>query len=146
MSNSSEEPSFKPEIVLLYCQHCIIDGVNIATESQQSSGFSVRPVMMPCSSKIEVSYILKILEEGADGVEIVACPVNKCRFLIGSHRAEKRVEYIRCLLDEISIGAERVGLSHGLGLSYKALSGLVAGRAQGVKKLRPNPMKKGDAG
>jgi coenzyme F420-reducing hydrogenase delta subunit len=144
MGNSPEKMSFKPEIVMLYCQHCIMDGVNIMAESQQSSGFSVRPVMMPCSSKIEVPYILKILEEGTDGVEIVACPVNKCRFLIGSHRAEKRVEYIRRLLDEISIGAERLGLSHGSGLSYKALSGLVAGRAQAIKTLGPNPMKKGD--
>ncbi len=145
MSNSSEKTSFKPEIVMLYCQHCIMDGVNIIVESQQSSGYSVRPVMMPCSSKIEVPYILKILEEGADGVEIVACPVNKCRFLIGSHRTEKRVEYVRRLLEEIGIGAERLGLSHGLELSYKALSGLVADRAQAVKTLGPNPMKKGDA-
>jgi F420-non-reducing hydrogenase iron-sulfur subunit len=145
MSNSSEKTNFKPEIVLLYCQHCIMDGENIMAESQQSSGFSARPVMIPCSSKIEVPYILKILEEGTDGVEIVACPVNKCRFLIGSHRAEKRVEYIRRLLDEIGIGAERLGFSHGLGLSYKALSGLMAGRAKAVKTLGPNPMKKGDA-
>jgi coenzyme F420-reducing hydrogenase delta subunit len=141
MSDCSEKTSFKPEIIMLYCQHCIKDGVNIIVESQQSS---VRPVMMPCSSKIEIPYILKILEEGADGVEIVACPVNKCRFLIGSHRAEKRVEYIRRLLEEIGIGAERLGLSHGLDLPYKALSSLVAGRAQAVKTLGPNPMKKGD--
>ena len=137
MSNSSKKTSFEPEVVVLYCQQCVIDGVNVVVESQQSSGFSMRPVMLPCSSKVEVPYVLKILEEGIDGVEIVACPVNKCRFLIGSHRAEKRVEYVRRLLDEISIGAERLGLSRGLGLSAKKLSGLAESRAQAVKASGP---------
>jgi len=104
----TEESSFEPEVVVLYCQHCLGDGANITAESKGISGFCLRSVMMPCSSKIEVPYILKILEQGADAVEIVACPVSKCRFLVGSSRTAKRIEYVRRLLDEIDIGAERV--------------------------------------
>jgi len=144
MSSDFEKAGFEPEVVVLYCQHCIGDEADVTVELERVSGFTVRPAMMPCSSKIEVSYILKILEQGADGVEVVACPENKCRFLVGSLRAEKRIEYIRRLLDEISMGAERVGISRGLGLSAEKLISLAEERSKAVNALGPNPMKKGD--
>jgi len=141
----AEESSFEPEVVVLHCQHCISRGADTALEAERASGISVKVVMVPCSSKIEVPYILKILERGADAVEVVACPVSKCRFLVGSSRAEKRVKYVGRLLDQIHIGARRVGISRGLGLSAKKLIGLAAGRAETARVLGPNPMKKGDS-
>ena len=136
----SENKSFEPEIVVLYCQRCVRESVEV--EANHTSGFSVRPTMMPCSSKIEVPYILKILERGADAVEVVACPVDGCQFLVGSLRAEKRIDYVRGLLDEINLGAERVGISRGPGLSAKDLIEIAAKRAEKVKSLGPNPMNK----
>ena len=93
----SNDKSFEPEIVVLYCQRCIRKDADVDVEADRASGFSVQPVMMPCSSKIEVPYILKILERGADAVEVVACPADGCRFLVGSLRAEKRIDYVRGL-------------------------------------------------
>lgn len=137
----SENPDFEPEVVVLYCQRCVRQDADAAMAADQTSGFSVQPVMMPCSSKIEVPYILKILERGADAVEVVACPADRCRFLVGSLRAEKRIDYIRGLLDEIHIGGERVGISHGPGLSAQDLIDLAANRAEAVRTLGPSPMK-----
>lgn len=144
MSIKCKETGFKPDVVVLYCQHCIGNGVEVAVKSQEASDFSIRPMMMPCSSKIEVPYILRILEQGADAVEVIACPDGGCRFLIGSLRAEKRIDYIRGLLDQVNIGAERVGISRGQGLSAEELVALAAGRAEATKNLGPNPMKKGE--
>ena len=141
----SEESSFEPEVVVLYCQHCLCDGADIASESKGISGFGFRSVMMPCSSKIEVSYILKILERGADAVQVFACPVNKCRFLIGSSRTVKRVEYTRSLLEQIDIGAARVGISLVSGLTAEKFISLAAERAEAVEPLGANPMKKGES-
>jgi len=135
---------FKPEVVVLYCQHCLGNGAEIAVTSWEASGFSIRPIMMPCSSKIEVPYILRILEQGVDAVEVVACPDGECRFLTGSFRAEKRINYIRGLLDQINIGTERVGISRGSGLSAEELVALAAGRAEAARNLGPNSMKKGE--
>jgi F420-non-reducing hydrogenase iron-sulfur subunit len=143
MTNNPEKAGFKPEVVVLYCQNCITDGGNVTGESNQASGFHVRSVMMPCSSKIEVPHILRILEQGADAVEVIACPESKCRFLVGSRRAEKRIEYIRRLLDEVHIGSERLGITRSSSLSANDLIGLASGRAEAVKRLGPNPMKKG---
>lgn len=133
--------SFQPEIVVLYCQHSVAGDANVTIGAQQTCGLTVRPTMIPCSSKVEIPHLLRILEQGADGVELVACPQDKCRFLVGSLNAQKRVERASGLLDEIRMGGERLGLSRREKLSAEELLALAKARAKAVKPLGPNPMK-----
>jgi len=100
--------------------------------------------MLPCSSKVEIPHLLSILENGTDGVEVVACPEQRCRFLVGSLRVEKRIQYTGSLLEEIRMGRDRIGLSRAQELSGEELVQLAVKRAAVVKKLRPNPMKRGE--
>lgn len=109
--------------------------------SQEAEGLRVRAVMMPCSSKIEVPYVLKLLESGTDAVEIVACPEKSCKFLTGSLRAEKRVEYIRDLLKTIGYASERVGISRKLSQKPDQLMKIAGALADAVRPLGANPMK-----
>ena len=143
MSNEPEQPNQDPEIVVLYCQHGLRDEAKASAWSQEVPGLFIRAIMMPCSSKIEVSYILRILESGADAVEIVACPEKSCKFLVGSLRAERRIEYICGLLEKIGYAPERVGISRKLSQSPEQLIELARARADVVRPLGINPMKKG---
>jgi coenzyme F420-reducing hydrogenase delta subunit len=132
MSNGAQQDERCLEIVVLYCQHGICDEAEASTWSQEADGLSIRAVMMPCSSKIEVPYILKILESGADAVEIVACPEKSCKFLTGSLRAEKRVEYVRDLLKKIGYSPERVGISRKLSQKPDQLIEIAKARADRI--------------
>lgn len=129
---------------MLYCQHGICDEAKGSAWSQEADGVSVQAVMMPCSSKIEVPYVLRILESGADAVEIVACPERSCKLLTGSLRAEKRVEYIRDLLKRIGYAPERVGISHRLSQKPDELMEIAVARADTVRAFGANPMKTGE--
>ncbi len=133
--------SFDPEIVVLYCQHRLAENANLDVSAQQARGMSVRPKMIPCSSKVDVPHLLKILEQGADGVELVACPEDACRFLVGSLKAEKRIERASGLLSTIGMGGQRLGLSRKGELSTENLLALAKARARAVRPLGPNPMK-----
>lgn len=133
----------KTEVVLLYCQHCI-NNIDITAEVNKISDLFIKPVMMSCSSKIEVSYLLRLLEAGAEAIEVACCCENKCHFLVGSLRTRKRIDYVRGLLDQIGLGAERIGINCDTGLSPKKLVSLAVERAKAVEPLGPNPMKKGD--
>jgi len=69
---------------------------------------AVELVRLPCTGKAEVGLVLKCLEEGHPGVLVLGCPVDNCKFLIGSTRARKRLEYARGLLKEAGLAEERV--------------------------------------
>ena len=141
MSGKAEAGRNEPEIVVLFCQQAVARTVELANAYRHLPGLRVRMVVLPCSSNVEVRQIIKMLEKGADAIQIVACPEEACRFLVGSSKAERRVEYVRQLLDEIDFGAERVGLVRGVNLSAEQLLDWAKERADLVRELGPNPMR-----
>ena len=144
MTDKPQQADRDLEVVVLYCQHSLCDEAKGSAWSQQIEGLSLRAVMMPCSSKIEVAYVLRMLESGADAIEIVACPEESCKFLVGSLRAERRIEYIHGLLEKIGYTPERVGISRRLSQSPEELLDLARARADAARPFGMNPMKKGE--
>ncbi|MCF8099817.1 MAG: hydrogenase iron-sulfur subunit, partial [Desulfarculaceae bacterium] len=69
------------------------------------------------------------------------CPEKACQHLVRSNRAEKRIARGRGLLEQVGMGAERVGLDRGAGLSLDDLMEMAGQRAEAVRALGPNPMK-----
>jgi coenzyme F420-reducing hydrogenase delta subunit len=144
VSGNTHAGRSEPEIVVLFCQQSVAKTVELANAYRSLPGLRVRLVVLPCSSNVEVRQMVKILEQGADALQIVACNEEACRFLVGSNKAERRVEYVRRLLEEINFGAERVGIVRGMNLSEEQLLDWAKERADLIHDLGPNPMR--DAG
>jgi coenzyme F420-reducing hydrogenase delta subunit len=141
VSGNAEAGRNEPEVVVLFCQQSVARTVELANAYRNLPGLRVRLVVLPCSSNVEVRQMVKMLEKGADAIQIVACAEEACRFLVGSSKAERRVGYVRRLLDEIGFGAERVGLVRGMNLSAEQLLDRARERAELVRELGPNPMR-----
>ena len=137
-SNQTEKT---PHIAVVYCHNAVSPIADLREGSFSGKGFSAFFAALPCSSKIEPSYALKMLADGADGVVVVACPENHCRFLVGNVRAEKRISYVRALLVEARMGAERLTLERGENLTEEGLLELARRRIEPLQLLGPNPMK-----
>ncbi len=138
MSETTESRNGEPRIVVLYCQHSVASDEDIASCAKSIPGVRVRTAVMPCSSKVQVSHLLEILDQEADGVEVITCPIDCCGLLLGNRRAIKRVEYARGLLDRIGVGADRLGISHGAELSADEFVERAAARAKAVMNLEEN--------
>jgi len=136
-----EAEVFRPEIVVLFCQHCVVPDADLTVAGMATSRFKAKLVMIPCTGKIETSQLLSILAEGVDGIQVVGCPRQQCHRLDGNLRAEKRVERVRQFLHEIRMGTERLDMERGLDFSGLQLMLLAERRANAVKPLGPNPMK-----
>jgi len=130
-----------PRIVVVYCRNAVSSAAEMPEGPLTAKGFHAFFAALPCSSKIEPSSLLKILADGADGVLVVACPEGRCRNLVGNIRAEKRINYVRSLLDTAGMGAERLTLERGEMLMEKDLLELAQRRVGPLKILGPNPMK-----
>jgi coenzyme F420-reducing hydrogenase delta subunit len=139
--NDAKQSGNLPRIVVVYCRNAVSSTAEPLEGTRSEAGFCAFFAALPCSSKIEPSYPLKILAEGADGVVVVACPENQCRFMVGNVRAEKRVNYVRDLLDKAGMGAERLILERGENLTENNLLDLAQRRLEPLKLVGPNPMK-----
>ena len=73
-------------------------------------GDTIKTISLPCSGKVDVPYLIKAFETGADGVAIVTCPKNECRHFEGNLRAHKRAEAAESLLEEIGLPAGRMAV------------------------------------
>ncbi len=73
-------------------------------------GLDVKVVPIPCSGKLDILYLTKAFETGADGVAVMACPEGECHYLEGNLRARKRVEAVEKLLEEASLGTGRIAI------------------------------------
>lgn len=129
MGKDSEKKNMS-RIVVLYCQNSISKNADIETITGHLEDIIVEPVMMVCSSKIQVSDLLKILDNGADAVEVIACPEKACGFLTGSRKADKRMEYAKSLLCKIDVNTERLSLTYGIELSVDEIIEIARKRAE----------------
>ena len=96
------------ELAIFYCQHQTDRMIQALGNLKNPAGSRIRKVALPCSGKLEVSFLLKALENGADGVALFGCPEGECHYLVGSTRAKNRVRYARRVLREIGLEEERV--------------------------------------
>jgi len=96
------------KMYVFYCSNSL--------EQDQLAGFSgldgitVKTIGLPCSGKVDIPYLVKAFETGADGVVIVTCKQNECRYLEGDVRAQKRAEAVESLLEEIGMGKGRMAV------------------------------------
>jgi coenzyme F420-reducing hydrogenase delta subunit len=74
------------------------------------TGGAIQTVRVPCSGKLQPEHLLKAFEAGADLVVVLACSDGDCRYLEGRRRIERRLDYVRGLLDEIGLGGKRLVL------------------------------------
>ena len=74
------------------------------------SGAEINVVSLPCSGRLDILYLVKAFETGADGVAVMMCKEGECRYLEGNMRARKRAEVVEEMLKEAGLGEGRVAV------------------------------------
>ncbi|NQU25316.1 MAG: hydrogenase iron-sulfur subunit [Candidatus Nealsonbacteria bacterium] len=100
-----------PGVAVFVCVNSIPAGKHLPRQWMQD-GVHVQVREIPCSGKIDVQYLMHVMEGGARGLCVVTCPTGECQMAQGNYRAEVRVATIRKLLEEIGMEPERAELVH----------------------------------
>lgn len=95
-------------IYVLYCSTSFEAADLTAPWRDHADG--VKAIPLPCSGRIDILYLTKAFEGGADGLAVVMCKQGECRYLEGNLRARKRAEAVDALLDEAGVGKGRVAV------------------------------------
>jgi coenzyme F420-reducing hydrogenase delta subunit len=104
---------------------------------------NIKIVKLPCTGKIDVLYLLKTFQSGADGVYVAGCMEGDCHYLTGNLRARKRVEYTRKILDEAGIGGERIAMYNMSAAQGTRFVEVAKEMTERIRALGPSPVKKG---
>jgi len=91
--------------------HCAQAGASALARMRQL-GYrlptSVRTFEMPCTGRVSEPILMEALQDGADGILVVGCRKDACRYLDGNCRAERRAARVQDLLRDAGIGRKTV--------------------------------------
>jgi coenzyme F420-reducing hydrogenase delta subunit len=105
---------------------------------------NIKILKIPCTGKVDILYLLRAFEDGADGVIVAGCEEGTCHFINGNIKAKKKVNYTKKMLDEIGLGGDRLemyNLSAAMGQRFADLAKEMTER---IKKLGPSPVNNGE--
>ena len=101
---------FEPKLIGFLCRWCSYTGADLAGTNRLQYPPNLTAIRVMCSGRVDPTFVIKALAEGADGVLIAGCHPGDCHYSEGNYRAQRRYPLLTNLLDQFGIEQERVRL------------------------------------
>jgi F420-non-reducing hydrogenase iron-sulfur subunit len=101
---------FEPKIVGFLCRWCSYTGADLAGTSRLHYPPNVTPIRVMCSGRVDPTFVVQALAQGADGVLIAGCHPGDCHYQEGNYKAMRRYRLLQRMLDQFGIERARVRL------------------------------------
>jgi len=128
---------FEPKIIAFLCNWCSYAGADLAGISRIQYPPNVRVIRVMCSGRIDPTFVIKALNDGADGVLIGGCHPGDCHYLEGNYKAMRRYQLLTKLLDQFGVEKERVRLAWISAGEGERFAQVVTEMTETVRKLGP---------
>ena len=103
--------AFEPVIIGFTCNWCSYRAADTAGTSRIKYPPNVRLIRLMCSGRVDPTFVLKALSEGADGVLITGCHPGDCHYIEQNYKTLRRHRLLQRTLSQLGIEPERVRLS-----------------------------------
>lgn len=130
--------SWQPRIVAFLCHWCSYAGADLAGISRIQYPPNIRIIRLPCSGRVNPLYVIKALEQGADGVLVSGCHPGDCHYSEGNLYARRRFGVLKKLLEYGGIDPRRLQLSWVSAAEGNKWAEVVRGVIEEVRKIGPN--------
>jgi len=104
------EEAFEPKIVGFLCRWCSYTGADLAGTSRIQYPANLAGIRVMCSGRVDPTFVVKALNDGADGVLIAGCHPGDCHYSEGNYKAMRRYPMLMNLLEQFGVERERVRL------------------------------------
>jgi len=127
-----------PRLTLFHCLNSFEETASIF-DGSMFEGCQMKTIKMACSSMTKDIHILKAFEAGADAVLVLVCPEKGCRYVQGSIRAKKRVDYVKTILDEIGMDSRRLSIFNTTAKDIGSIKDIIKNTISQLETIGPNP-------
>ena len=131
---------FEPQIVGYCCHYCAFAAADLAGSMRLRYPTNVLVVKLPCTGRVDVLYLLRAFERGADGVFVAGCLEGTCHFMEGNLQAKRRVQYAKQILDEIGVGGDRLEMYNLSSSDGPRFAQIATEMTERVRELGPSPI------
>jgi len=128
---------FEPVIVGFLCNWCSYRAADLAGTSRTKYAPNMRAIRVMCSGRVDPTFVLKALREGADGVMIAGCHPGECHYVEGNIKALRRYTLLKRMLKQWGIEPERVQLVWASASEGNLLAKAVDRMTEEVRALGP---------
>jgi F420-non-reducing hydrogenase iron-sulfur subunit len=133
--------AFEPRIVGFLCNWCSYTGADLAGTSRIKYAPNVRVIRVMCSARVDPTFVIKALAEGADGVLICGCHPGDCHYVEGNYKAVRRFAALKRLLRAQGIEEDRVRLEWVSASEGARFAEIVNDMTERTRKLGPSRVK-----
>jgi len=133
--------AFEPRIVGFLCNWCSYTGADLAGTSRIKYAPNVRVIRVMCSARIDPTFVVKALAEGADGVLICGCHPGDCHYVEGNYKAVRRYAALKRVLRAQGIEEDRVRLEWVSASEGARFAAIVNDMTERVRRLGPSRVK-----
>ncbi|TFG64867.1 MAG: hydrogenase iron-sulfur subunit [Spirochaetales bacterium] len=137
-SSTRSGEDWEPKIVAFLCNWCSYAGADLAGVSRMQYGPNIRIIRVPCSGRINPLFIVKALQNGADGVLISGCHPGDCHYISGNLIARRKFALVKRFLFFLGVEPERVQFSWVSASEGGRFAGLVNKVISDVKRVGPS--------
>jgi F420-non-reducing hydrogenase iron-sulfur subunit len=130
--------SFEPKIVGFLCNWCSYAGADLAGTSRIHYAPNVRIIRVMCTARVDPTFVLKALHDGADGVLICGCHPGDCHYSEGNYKAMRRYPLLKQLLTDYGIEEDRVRLEWVSASEGQRFADIVDDMTERVRALGPS--------
>ena len=131
---------FEPQIVGYCCHYCAFAAADLAGSMRLRYPTNVLIVKLPCTGRVDVLYLLRAFERGADGVFVAGCLEGTCHFMEGNFQAKRRVQYAKRILDEIGVGGDRLEMYNLSSSDGPRFAQIATEMTERIRELGPSPI------
>lgn len=129
--------AWEPKIVAFLCNWCSYAGADLAGIGRLQYPPNVRIIRVPCSGRINPLYILRALQEGADGVLVSGCHPGDCHYISGNLVARRKFALLKRFLEYLGIEPGRVQFSWVSAAEGPRFAALIKQVTEDVRNLGP---------
>ena len=97
----------KPLIAAFCCNWCSYAGADLAGNNRLNYPENVKIIRVPCSCRVDPTFILRAFQRGADGVLICGYHPGDCHYTTGNYYTRRRMTLLFSMLEYLGIEKER---------------------------------------
>ena len=141
--DAGADKGFEPRIIGFLCNWCSYTGADLAGTSRLQYPPNIRIIKVMCSGRVNPQFVVKALQEGADGVLVSGCHPGDCHYIDGNMHARRKLTLLRDHLENMGIEPERFQVSWVSASEGIKFQEVVTNFTEQIKKLGPQKKLRG---